>query len=41
MNLVAECVIGRFHGILSKEYSGTFYEIPWGQSDIAIHKTNI
>jgi len=21
---------GRFHGILPKEYSGTFYEVPWG-----------
>ncbi len=21
---------GRFHGILPKEYSGKFYELPWG-----------
>jgi hypothetical protein len=45
-------VNGRFHGILPKEYSGTFYEVPWGlfkemftntqgQSDIATHPTNI
>jgi hypothetical protein len=43
---------GRFHGILPKEYSATFYELPWGlykemptntqgQSDIVIHQTNI
>ena len=43
---------GRFHGILPKEYSGTFYGLPWGlykemstntqgQSDIVTHKTNI
>ncbi len=42
----------RFHGILPKEYSGTFYEVPWGlyqemftntqgQSDIVTHQTNI
>ena len=42
----------RFHGILPKEYSVTFYEVPWGlykemstntqgQSDIGNHKTNI
>jgi hypothetical protein len=51
MDLVAGCVMG-FHGILPKEYSGTFYELPWGlykgmttktqgQSDIVTHKTNI
>ncbi len=44
--------MGRFHGILPKEYSGTFYEVPWGlykemstntlgQSDIVTHKTSI
>ncbi len=43
---------GRFYGILPIEYSGTFYEVPWGlfkemfsntqgQSDIVTHKTNI
>jgi hypothetical protein len=43
---------GRFSGILPKEYSGAFYELPWGlykemstnirgQSDIVIHSTNI
>jgi hypothetical protein len=43
---------GRFHGILPKEYSETFYELPWGlykdmptntwgQSDIVSHQTNI
>ena len=43
---------GRFHGILPKEYSGTFHELPWGlykgmstnkqgQSDIITHKTSI
>jgi hypothetical protein len=43
---------GKFHGILPKEYSGTFHGLPWGlfkemfintqgQSDIVIHKTNI
>ncbi len=21
---------GKFHAILPKEYSGTFYEVPWG-----------
>jgi hypothetical protein len=40
------------HGILPKEHSGTFYEVPWGlfkemstntqvQSDIVTHTTNI
>jgi len=40
---------GRFHDILPKEYSGTFYEVPWGlfkemltntqgQSDIVIQR---
>jgi hypothetical protein len=43
---------GRFHGILLKEHSGTFYELPWGlyeemstntlgQSGISTHKTEI
>jgi hypothetical protein len=43
---------GRFHGILPKEYSGTFHGLPWGlfkemftntqgQSDIEIHKKNM
>ncbi len=43
---------GRFHDILPKEYSGTFYEVPWGlfkgmltntqgQSNIVTHQTNI
>jgi hypothetical protein len=43
---------GRFHGILPKEYSGTFHGLPWGlfkemftikqgRSDFVIHKTNI
>jgi len=43
---------GRFHGILPKEYPGTFYEVPWGlfkemftntqgQSDMVTHPTNI
>ncbi len=43
---------GRFHGILPKEYSRTFYEVPLGpfkemftntqgQSDIVTHKTNM
>jgi hypothetical protein len=51
MNLVAGCR-RRFHGILPKEYSRTFHELPWGlyketpinttgQSDIVIHSTNI
>ncbi len=51
MHLVAGCH-GRFHGILPKEYSGTFYELPWGvynemstdtqgQSDIVIYRANI
>ena len=51
MDLVAGCVMG-FHGILPKEYSGTFYELQWGlhkemstntqgQPDIVIHQTNI
>ncbi len=42
----------RFNGILPKEYSGTFYEVPrglskamptntQGQSDIVSHQTNI
>jgi len=41
-----------FHGILLKEHSGTFYELPWGlyeemstntlgQSGISTHKTEI
>ncbi len=43
---------GRFHGMLPKEYSGTFHWLPWGlykemptntqgQSDISIHKSQI
>jgi hypothetical protein len=43
---------GRLHGILPKEYSGTFHEPPWGlykempinirgRSDIVTHSTNI
>jgi len=43
---------GRFQGILPREHSGTFYEVPWGlfkkmptnaqgQSDIVTHPTNI
>ncbi len=51
MHLIAGCVMG-FHGILPKEHSLTFYELPWGlykgtttnmqgQSDIVTHKTNI
>jgi len=43
---------GRFNGILPKEYSGPFYEVPWGlfkemftntqgQSDIVTNPTNI
>jgi hypothetical protein len=43
---------GKFHGILPKEYSITFYEVPWGlykemstntecHSDIVTYKANI
>jgi len=43
---------GRFHGILPKEYSGTFYGLSWGlykemptntqgPSDIVTHQTEI
>ncbi len=29
LHLVAGCIM-EFHGILPKEYSGTFYEVSWG-----------
>jgi hypothetical protein len=52
MHIVVWMCHGKFHDILPKEYSGTFYEVPWGlfkevitnrqgQSDIVTHQTNI
>jgi hypothetical protein len=52
MHLVVWVCHGGFHDILHKEYSGTFYEVPWGlfkemitnthgRSDIVTYQTNI
>ncbi len=52
VHLVAGCVMEGSLIILPKEYSGTFYEVPWGlfkemptntqgQSDIVTPQTNI